>query len=113
MPRDLIEIAPGLINELIVEDGVAHWRHHDSSIKPHLEYLAELRKNPGALDHMSFAGWELSFPSVEHLQLIKNKLPDLDSPDRETRRRAWAWFMKSSYADPYRVRERRRAVTTN
>ena len=112
MPRDLTRINEHIVNELVVENGVAHWRHYDSAERAHMEMLKELRKNPDALDHMSFAGWELSFPSVERLQMIKNKFPLLDSEDRQTRRRAWAWFMKSEYADPYRVRERKRGLIT-
>lgn len=96
-------------SELIVENGVAYLRRFQAGRKAHLEFLNELRKNPGALDHLSFAGWELSIPEVD-LKMWKELIPELDSLDRETRMRAWKWFMKSEHADPYRVRERQRVV---
>jgi hypothetical protein len=113
MPRDVQQIAPGVVSELIVENGVAHWQTRNAGRKAHLEYLAELRKNPDALDHLSFAGWELSFPDISELALWKKRIPDLDSEDRQTRNRAWKWFMKSEHSDPYRVRGRKRGILTN
>ena len=106
--RDRQLIAPGIVSELHVDNGVAHWRTVNAGRKAHLDYLQELRKNPEAIRHLSFAGLELSFPDVSELDWWKRQIPDLDSPDRETRKRAWSWFMGSSYSDPYRVRERKK-----
>ncbi len=112
MARDIRQVSESVGSELIIENGVAHNRRFDPGRKAYLDYLSELRKNPGALDNMSFAGWELSFPEVD-LLMWKELIPDLDSHDRETRMRAWKWFIKSEHSDPYRVRERQRAIITS
>lgn len=109
--RDVRQHDEHITSELIVENGQAFLRRFQRGRSAHLDYLAELRKNPDALNHLSFAGWELSIPEVD-LMMWKELLPDLDSHDRETRKRAWKWFMKSEHADPYRVRERQRGIIT-
>ena len=70
-----------------------------------LDRNAELRKNPGALRELSFAGLELTIPELHYLRLIQER-PDLHSSDAETKTRAWRAFIASSDADPYRVRDR-------
>ena len=73
-----------------------------------LEANRELRKNPAAIRPMSFMGWELCMPELNYYALIK-KYPDLAAPDKDTSLRAWKKFLRTSEADPYRVRDRRRA----
>ena len=111
MPRDVKQHAETLWSDMIVEDGIVHIRRIDTGRTAYLEYLNELRKNKDALNHLSFAGWELSIPEVD-LLMWKEILPDLDSDDRETRLRCWKWFMKSEHSDPFRVRERKRGILT-
>ena len=72
-----------------------------------LEFNQELRKNEGALQHLSFAGAELNIPDLDLIRLQK-KYPELNSPHGETRTRAWLKFMGSAEADPYRLRDRKR-----
>ena len=74
-----------------------------------LEANQELRKSPDALRPLSFMGWELSIPELNYYALIK-KYPDLAAPDKDTSFRAWKKFLKTSEADPYRVRDRRRSA---
>lgn len=71
-------------------------------------FNAELKKNPGALGHLSFGGLELNIPELDYLALVK-KYPNLRHTDGETRTTAWTVFMQSSEADPYRVRDRNKA----
>ena len=73
-----------------------------------LDRNRELRKNPGALRELTFAGLELNIP-VLHYERLTAKYPDLHSLSAETRTRAWRKFMGSSEADPYRVRDRKKA----
>ena len=73
-----------------------------------LEANQELRKSPDALRPLSFMGWELSIPELNYYALVK-KYPELGVPDHDTRFRAWKKFLGTSEADPYRVRDRRRA----
>jgi hypothetical protein len=70
-----------------------------------LDANRELRKAPGALRPLSWAGLELSIPELHYYRLVK-KYPELASRDGETKTRAWRRFLASSEADPYRVRDR-------
>jgi len=72
----------------------------------------ELRKNKGALGHLSFGGLELNIPEVDYEALVI-KYPDLRCKDSLTRTLAWTKFMATSEADPFRVRDRRRKRATN
>lgn len=73
-----------------------------------LDFNAELRKNKGALRHLSFAGLELNIPEIDFYVLLK-KYPDLGCPDAEIKTKAWRKFIGTSESDKFRVRDRRRA----
>ena len=66
-----------------------------------------LRNEPEAMRNLSFAGLALQIPEPD-LYALWRKYPELNAPDKMTRRNAWIRFMGSSEADPYRVRQRRR-----
>ena len=69
---------------------------------------AELRKNPDAIDDLTFAGLELTIPLVD-LAILRKKYPGLNAMDGQERTDAWRRFFGSSEADPYRIRDRKRA----
>ncbi len=72
-----------------------------------LDHNAELKKNPDALRHLSFAGLELNIPMLD-LIVLQKKYPALASSIGQERKAAWLKFMGSSESDPYRVRDRRK-----
>ena len=72
-----------------------------------LDHNAELKKNPGALQNLSFAGLELNIPVLD-LIVLQKKYPALGSSIGQERKAAWLKFMGSSESDPYRVRDRRK-----
>lgn len=93
--------------DIVIEDGVAHVRHWQPSARAILEFNKELRKNRGAFNNLTFAGWEMIIPEA-HLYYWYKWIPDLDSHDRETKLRAWKAFIASFISDPYRTYERRK-----
>lgn len=94
-------------DDLVIADGKAHRRRFQPSRKAILEFNNELRKNPEALNHLSFAGWELCIPEVDY-KMWCELIPDLASDDNETNLRAWKKFIASEWCDPYRVRDRKK-----
>lgn len=72
-----------------------------------LDENQELRRNPDAIQNLSFAGPCLQIPEPD-LYALWRKYPELNVADKMTRRNAWLKFIGSSEADPYRVRERNR-----
>jgi len=63
----------------------------------------ELKKNPGAVNDLSFGRLALSIPELDHHYLVQ-KYPDLASPDAGIKNAALAKFMASSESIPYRVK---------
>lgn len=63
---------------------------------------AELRKNPGAINDLSFGRLAISMPELDYWQLVKRK-PELQAPDKQTRDAAWAKWMASAESAPYKV----------
>jgi len=68
-----------------------------------LERNQELRRNPGALQDLSFGRLALSIPELDYWHLRK-KYPDMFEGDAETRQRALARFCASPESAPYKVR---------
>jgi hypothetical protein len=64
---------------------------------------AELQKNPGALNDLSFGRLAVSVPELDWHQITERN-PDLISPDHEIRNRALAKWLASSESAPYKVR---------
>ena len=81
---------------------------HQPSSDSILERNAELRKNPDAIDDLTFAGLELVIPLVD-LARLRKKYPALNALDGKERTDAWRRFFGSREADPYRVRDRKKA----
>ena len=73
-----------------------------------LDRNAELKKNPGAINHLSFAGLELTIPTLD-LIVLQKKYPALASANGQERKDAWLRFMGTAEADPYRIRDRSKA----
>ena len=73
-----------------------------------LEFNAEVRKNPGTVRKLDWAGLAVNIPELDFYRLQK-MFPELNSPDGEIRTKAWRRFFRSSLADPYRVADRSRA----
>jgi len=70
-----------------------------------LEENRELQRNPDALRKMEGMGVELRIPEPDYYMLLE-KIPALNSPDREIQLRAWHAFLGSSASDPYRLKPR-------
>ncbi len=66
-----------------------------------------LRNEPEAMQNLSFMGLSLQIPEPD-LYALWRKYPELNAPDKMTRRNAWIRFMGSAEADPYRVHQRSR-----
>lgn len=56
----------------------------------------------GALRTLDGMRWAMTIPQDDYDELAARN-PDLVSPDREIKRRAWLAFMRSSDSIPYRV----------
>lgn len=92
-----------LKSEFYIEDDIIHRRVTDVHEQAILNRNAELRKNPGVIDHMGFAGLELTIPESHYYRLLV-KYPDLGSHDAEIKRKAWLRFLKTPESQPYKVR---------
>lgn len=68
-----------------------------------LERNKELRRNPGAVNDLSFGRLALSIPELDYWHLRK-KYPEMFDGDKETRQRALARFCASPESAPYKVR---------
>lgn len=73
-----------------------------------LNFNNEIRKNPGAINSLSFMGAELNIP-VLHLRRLWKKYPELNAKNGQVRTAAWMKFMGSSEADIYRLKDRSKA----
>ena len=51
---------------------------------------------------LSFGRWVLQIPVIDLANLVR-KYPELQAPDRQIKRQAWARFMASDECRPYRV----------
>lgn len=69
-----------------------------------LDTTAELRKAGGAPDRPGLGRWALSVP-FEDWVALREKYPDLASPDAQIKSRAWLAFIASAESKPYKVRE--------
>ena len=63
----------------------------------------ELRKNPGAIQDLSFGRMELSIPELDYWH-IRKKWPGMFDGDIETRKAQLQRFMASPESAPYKVR---------
>ena len=90
-----------------VEQGHLVRRQHQPNHGQILQFNRELQKNVGAVRDLSFAGWTLQIPENDLYELWK-KYPELNSPNGDERTLAWKAFIRSSEADPYRIRPRQR-----
>ncbi len=68
-----------------------------------LQRNANLRKNPSALNDLSFGRQELSIPTVDY-EALKKKYPVLVQGSNAERTAFYQRFIKSSESLPYRVR---------
>ena len=68
-----------------------------------LERNAELKKNPGAVNDLSFGRLTMSMPELDW-EHWKKVYPDLASQDASIMNAALAKFMRTSEAAPYLVR---------
>lgn len=92
-----------LIRETVLDDGRLYGRLIQPNRNEILNANAELRKNPGALRSMDSMGLELTIPESDYYYL-KQKYPELSSPDGAIRTRAWKKFIGSSESAIYKVR---------
>ncbi len=98
-----IRDSDGLLqSETIVEGGMVYNRLSQPDRPLIMDYINELRKNPGALRKLESMGLELTIPLADYYTLHR-KYPDLKSPCAETRSRAWFKFMASAESAPYKV----------
>lgn len=109
---DFAEFDGVLLSKFKMEGGTLVRKQTQPSREMILDHNAELRKNEGALNNLSFAGLELNIPLLD-LTVLQKKYPALKSTIAHERRDAWLKFMGSSESDPYRVRDRRKARNGN
>jgi hypothetical protein len=94
-----------LIREVIADADGIHGRLIQPTRDLVLQRNQELRKNPDALRKLEAMAWALSIPEVDYYHL-RNKYPELKSPDALVRSLAWKAFIASAESVPYRVRDR-------
>lgn len=70
-----------------------------------LDTVAEIRKCEPMADRDGLGRWALSIPFVKWMEL-REKYPDLASPDAQIKSRAYLRFMASAESIPFRVRQR-------
>lgn len=63
---------------------------------------AELRKNPGVINDLSFGRYHLSIP-LNDFEMLRRKHPELRSSDNSVRTAWYKKFIKSSDSLKYRV----------
>jgi len=68
-----------------------------------LERNRELRRNPDALQDLSFGRKVLDIPELDYWHL-RAKYPDIFEGDKDTRAKALARFLASPESAPYKVR---------
>jgi hypothetical protein len=70
-----------------------------------LESVKTMRQEAATKDAPGFGRWALSIPFEDWISL-REKYPELASPDAKIKSRAYLRFMRSAESLPFRVRER-------
>lgn len=98
------------IRQRIVEEGDRVYNVWEQpSAGAILEQNRAVRDNRTARS-MDWAAPHLRIPEV-HLELLKQRIPELSAPDGQVRRRAWIAFYNSPESAPYRVRPKAGGAT--
>jgi hypothetical protein len=67
-----------------------------------LEFLKELRRNPGAVKQKTDLRLALSIPEAD-MALLKARYPVLVQGGTHEKKRFWAWYMRQAESAQYRV----------
>ncbi len=100
--RILAETDGVLLREVYAEpDGTLSIRLHQPSRDAILAHTARVRAEKPLRD-LSFGRKVADIPVLDRVRL-RTTHPELDAPDHDTRRRAWAAFLASPAAAPFKV----------